>query len=1113
MLKIIKSISKMLPKTVKEDKNPSFARRDRLIEIEKEAQALWETNKMYERDVKKNQKKFFVNFPFPYMNGRLHLGHAFSLSKAEFYNRYKTLKGYNALMPFGFHCTGMPICAAALKLKEELKKFSLKELEELYQQRNADLEKKKAIDEQKALEKKAMENKKATDNKKSKKKKKAVEADAEPEVVFESLTRPMYQYEILRQCEIESEKIPDFLDPVYWIRYFPEHAVSDLKGLGVSVDFRRSFITTSENPYYDSFIRWQFSVLKEKEFVRFGRRPSIYSEKDKQMCADHDRAEGEGVKPQEYTLIKLRVLDEKVKDMVKSDKPVYLVAATLRPETMYGQTNCFVLPEGVYGVQEMKNGELWVCSDKSARNMSFQYMTYEFGKTKKVCEIKGLDMIGWKVQAPLAKFDHVYVWPMLSISMDKGTGVVTSVPSDAPDDYAVLEEFRKKQPLREKFGLTDEMVLPFEPWSIIDVPEYSDLSAAKAYKDFKIKSMNDKAQLLKAKEEVYLKGFYNGILKVGDYKGQKVQDAKPLVKKAMIEANQAAVYYEPEGKCISRSGDECVVALCDQWYINYGSETERNILKEYVNSDDFKTFNNGIKVAFNGAIDWLEEWGCSRSFGLGTKLPWDEQYLIESLSDSTIYMAYYTIVHYLHTDLEGKQTADFGIKPEDMTNAEWNFIFLNKPSEGLRVAEDKLMTMRESFEYWYPFDLRCSGKDLIKNHLTMSLYNHLFVWGKEKLYKGVFCNGWVMINTKKMSKSTGNFKTVAEMTKEYSADATRLGLAVAGDQIDDANFELEEADQAVLKLSNLENWLKETCKSLNTLRKDSSKEMQFYDDVFENAVKDIVLKTDTSYDSMVIKDVIKEIFFNMSHVKEDYKNSCGDSGMKRDLVRFFIEAQLIGLYPITPHFCEVAWTKYYLPALTDEERATQPSLISHASFVEIEASDIDRGVLAKNNLLNKTGTNLRSTFEKFKNKKKDAVIKKIYIICSLDYQEWQVDVLNYMKDFADTLKKNPDMDKNEWKKNLKKVIKNKKMMKKSMEFASFKLKEFENGDSEAFDTSKPINEKQLITENLSLVSKDVIDLDSIEVVIEEEALKSESKMVKKSAGNVLPGSPIIVIDF
>ena len=36
------------------------------------------------------------------------------------------------------------------------------------------------------------------------------------------------------------------------------------------------------------------------------------------------------------------------------------------------------------------------------------------------------------------------------------------------------------------------------------------------------------------------------------------------------------------------------------------------------------------------------------SVDVGSRIPWDEQYLIESLSDSTIYMAYYTVAHLLH---------------------------------------------------------------------------------------------------------------------------------------------------------------------------------------------------------------------------------------------------------------------------------------------------------------------------------------------------------------------------------------------------------------------------------------------------------------------------------
>lgn len=53
---------------------------------------------------------------------------------------------------------------------------------------------------------------------------------------------------------------------------------------------------------------------------------------------DHDRQSGEGVGPQEYTAIKMAVIEwgaaaARVKELV-GDKKVVMVAATLRPETM-----------------------------------------------------------------------------------------------------------------------------------------------------------------------------------------------------------------------------------------------------------------------------------------------------------------------------------------------------------------------------------------------------------------------------------------------------------------------------------------------------------------------------------------------------------------------------------------------------------------------------------------------------------------------------------------------------------------------------------------------------------------------------------------------------------
>lgn len=128
---------------------------------------------------------------------------------------------------------------------------------------------------------------------------------------------------------------------------------------------------------------------------------------------------------------------------------------------------------------------------------------------------------------------------MLTISMQKGTGIVTSVPSDSPDDWATLRDLKQKAPLREKFGVKDEWVLPYDPIPIINIPEFGTFSALKVVEDLNIKSQNDKDLLLQAKEKVYLKGFYEGVMLVGVAKDMKVQDAKPLVKKYLIDNNLA----------------------------------------------------------------------------------------------------------------------------------------------------------------------------------------------------------------------------------------------------------------------------------------------------------------------------------------------------------------------------------------------------------------------------------------------------------------------------------------------------------------------------------------------------------------------------------------------
>jgi len=61
-----------------------------------------------------------------------------------------------------------------------------------------------------------------------------------------------------------------------------------------------------------------------------------------------------------------------------------------------------------------------------------------------------------------------------------------------------------------------------------------------------------------------------------------------------------------------------------------------------------ETYGVETRHGFEATLNWLNQWACARSYGLGSRLPWDPQFLVESLSDSTVYMSYYTVANLLH---------------------------------------------------------------------------------------------------------------------------------------------------------------------------------------------------------------------------------------------------------------------------------------------------------------------------------------------------------------------------------------------------------------------------------------------------------------------------------
>ena len=52
-----------------------------LRRLEEKWRKKWETARIFEADPDQTRKKFFITFPFPYMNGPLHVGHGESYEK------------------------------------------------------------------------------------------------------------------------------------------------------------------------------------------------------------------------------------------------------------------------------------------------------------------------------------------------------------------------------------------------------------------------------------------------------------------------------------------------------------------------------------------------------------------------------------------------------------------------------------------------------------------------------------------------------------------------------------------------------------------------------------------------------------------------------------------------------------------------------------------------------------------------------------------------------------------------------------------------------------------------------------------------------------------------
>jgi leucyl-tRNA synthetase len=749
------------------------------------------------------------------------------------------------------------------------------------------------------------------------------------------------QLKVLREVYgMTNEEINSINEPMEYARYFIEkHYLTSMRRMGYTIDWRRQF--TTNDPQYNKFITWQYNSLREKGLVKQGKHPVKYCTKDKNPVTTHDLLEGEEADVQEFTLLKFKYGED------------YIIAATLRPETMYGQTNMWVNPEVTY-VKADVEGESWIISSECAEKLKLQDNEVEVKG-----EIKGSEMLGKYCLAPVIERD-IIIMPSDFPDPGIGTGLVTSVPSDAPYDWIALKDIQGNRKLCEKYGLDYGKIKAIKTIPIIDIEGYSREAAKDVVDRMGIKSQRDMGKLEEATKEVYKAGFHTGIMNenCGEYKGMAVVRAKEKIKEKLISAGKASTMLEFSEPVVCRCGGRVVVAKADSWFVDYGNEDWKELVRGAIYNLD--TIPERTKEDYNHTVNWLHEWPCIRNYGLGTRLPFDDRFMIEPLSDSTIYMAYYTIAHLIKD-----------LSPEQLTKEFFNFVFrgegkLDDVSAKTGVPAKKLEEVRVSFNYWYPQEWRCSALELIQNHLTFMLYHHCALFNPDKWPRGIATFGMGLLEGEKMSSSKGNVVLVRDAVEKYGADVVRLFLMANAEPWQDFDWREKLVESTCRRLNQFAKIVEDGI-SLKGGVKEKPVDRWLYSRL-NRRIREATDALEVFQTRKALQLIFYEIFNDIAwYVRRTEPNP----KVMKELSSIWVRL----MTPFTPFTCEELW-----------EKLGNKGFVSNAEYPEAEESLIDEGVELREDYL-------RSLLDDVKNILQVAKVtpKKINFYVS---PEWKYTVFN-----------------------------------------------------------------------------------------------------------------------
>jgi leucyl-tRNA synthetase len=686
--------------------------------------------------------------------------------------------------------------------------------------------------------------------------------------------------EVLRSNGCSEEALSKLTDPIEVVRFFNRVYLNDYwKRFGFMSDWRR--FTSTINPDYSKFIEWQ--MLKLNAGGLLIQKP-YYAP----ACVEHgpvaidasetDISKGGSAEVLEYTLLKFDLPDGRK-----------LVAATLRPETVFGLTNFWVNPEVEY-VNARVGDETWVVSSPAAEKLRLQMDSVEVGEGA-----EGRSLIGTECVAPLTA-KSIPIFPSVLCDPNVGTGLVMSVPSDAPVDWIGLVELRKDGESRKLYGITDEMLDGAAPVAIIDTPGYGPLPAVEVSERMGITSLDD-PKLEEATKEVYKTGFHKGVMNdsCGEFAGWHVERAKDAVRESMLERGDASMFYDLSEEVLCRCGNKVLVKkIPDQWFIDYANPSLKERSKEHALT--MKILPREYHDNIQNVLEWYRERACVRLGNwLGTRFPMDTRWIVEAIADSTLYPIYYVIAKYVNAG---------EIRAEGMTEEFFDHVLLGKGSasdvaRATGFEQATLDSIREEFDYWYPLDVNLGGKEHMTVHFPVFLMNHVGLLRPQHWPRGIIVNWYITAVGGKISKSKGGAQPIPDAAERFGVDSMRLFYAHIASLYVDVAWEDEKVESYRDRLERL--WT--LVSDLIAFGEERSSDL----DRWLNArMQTRLARLHRHMEQFDVRSYANDVYFEMA---QDFRWYLRRGGSSRSALREALKTWTLAMAPVTPHIAEEIWER------------------------------------------------------------------------------------------------------------------------------------------------------------------------------------------------------------